>query len=73
MAKKKTKRSKARKTEPAVWGITAAVMAVVCLAGFFLPHRAIVLLSGGLGVLSVVAVVAAFKWRETRIAACISE
>lgn len=69
MAKKKTKRSKGRKTEPAVWGITAAVMAVVCLAGFFLPHRAIVLLSGGLGVLSVVAVVVAFKWRETRIAA----
>jgi 4-amino-4-deoxy-L-arabinose transferase-like glycosyltransferase len=69
MAKMKANRSKGRKTEPSVWGITAAVMAVVCLAGFFLPHRAIVLLSGGLGVLSVVAVGAAFKWRETRIAA----
>lgn len=68
MGNNKTRRRKGRKTEPFVWGFTAAVMAVACLAGFFLPHRAIVLLSGGLGILSVVAVVAAFKWRETRIA-----
>lgn len=68
MGNNKTRRRKGRKTEPSTWGITAAVMAVVGLLWFFLPHRAIVLLSGGLGILSVVAVVAAFKWRETRIA-----
>ena len=68
MGNNKTRRRKGRKTEPSTWGITAAVMAVVCVLGFFLPHRAIVLLSGGLGILSVVAVAAAFKWRETRIA-----
>ena len=59
MAKMKTKRSKGRKTEPAVWGITAAVMAVVCLAGFFLSHRDIVLLSGALCALSVGAIIVA--------------
>ncbi len=68
MGNNETRRRKGRKTEPSTWGITAAVMAVVCVPGFFLPHRAIVLLSGGLGILSVVAVAAAFKWRETRIA-----
>lgn len=64
MAKMKTKRSKGRQTEPATWGITAAVMVVACVVGSFLPHRAIVLLSGGLCVLSVLAVVVAFKRRE---------
>ena len=64
MAKMKTKRSKGRKTEPAVWGITAAVMAVVCLAGFFLSHRAIVLLSGALCALSVGAIIVAVKGKE---------
>ena len=69
MGNNKTRQRKGRKTEPFTWGITAAVMVAVCVPWFFLPHRAIVLLSGGLGILSVVAVVAAFKWRETRIAA----
>ena len=64
MEKKKTIRSKGRKTEPSTWGITAAVMAVACVVGIFLPHRAIVLLSGGLCALSVCAVVVAFKGKE---------
>ncbi len=68
MEKKKTIRRKGRKPELSTWAITVAVMAAVCVPWFFLPHRAIVLLSGGLGILSVVAVVAAFKWRKTRIA-----
>ena len=66
--KKKRSGKWGRKADLSTWGFTAAVMAVVCVLGFFLPHRAIVLLSGGLGILSVVAVAAAFKWRETRIA-----
>ena len=64
MAKMKTKRSKGRKTEPATWGITAAVMVVACVVGSFLPHRAIVLLSGALCALSVFAVVVAIKGKE---------
>ena len=64
MAKMKTKRSKGRQTESATWGITAAVMVVACVVGSFLPHRTIVLLSGGLCALSVLAVVVAFKGKE---------
>ena len=64
MANNKTRRRKGRKTEPSVWGITVAVMAVVCVAGFFLPHRAIVLLSGALCALSVGAIIVAVKGKE---------
>lgn len=64
MAKMKTKRSKGRKTEPATWGITAAVMVVVFLLGILLPHRVTVLLSAALCALSVFAIVAAIKGKE---------
>ena len=64
MGNNKTRRRKGRKTEPSTWGITAAVMAVVCVLGFFLPHRAIVLSSGGLCALSALAIVVAIKGKE---------
>ena len=64
MGNSKTRRRKGRKTEPSTWGITAAVMAVVGLLWFFLPHRAIVLLSGALCALSALAIIVAIKGKE---------
>ena len=64
MGNNKTRRRKGRKTEPSTWGITAAVMAVACLAGFFLPHRAIVLSGGALCALSALAIIVAAKGKE---------
>lgn len=64
MGNNKTRRRKGRKTEPSTWGITAAVMAVVCVLGFFLPHRAIVLSSGALCALSALAIIVAAKGKE---------
>ena len=64
MGNNKTRRRKGRKTEPSTWGITAAVMAVVGLLWFFLPHRAIVLLSGALCALSALAIIVAIKGKE---------
>ena len=62
--KKKRSGKWGRKADLSTWGIAAAVMVVACVVGFFLPHRAIVLLSGGLCALSVCAVVVAFKGKE---------
>ena len=64
MGNNKTRRRKGRKTEPSTWGFTAAVMAVVCVLGFFLPHRAIVLSSGALCALSALAIIVAAKGKE---------
>ena len=64
MGNNKTRRRKGRKTEPSTWGITAAVMAVVGLLWFFLPHRAIVLSSGALYALSALAIIVAIKGKE---------
>lgn len=64
MGNSKTRRRKGRKTEPSTWGITAAVMAVVCVLGVFLPHRAIVLSSGALCALSAFAIIVAAKGKE---------
>lgn len=71
MAKKEKKYSRktGRRDNLLTWGVAIAVMAAVFALETILSHRMTVLLSGGLGILSVVAVVAAFKWRETRIAA----
>ena len=62
--KKKHSGTWRRKADLSTWGIAAAVMVVACVVGIFLPHRAIVLLSGGLCALSVCAVVVAFKGKE---------
>lgn len=66
---KKYSRKTGRRDNLLTWGVAIAVMAAVFALETILSHRMTVLLSGGLGILSVVAVVAAFKWRETRIAA----
>ena len=64
MGNNKTRRRKGRKTEPSTWAITVAVMAAVCVPGFFLPHRAIVLSSGALCALSALAIIVAAKGKE---------
>ena len=68
MAKKEKKysRKQGRKDDLLTWGVAIAVMAVVFVLGTVLPHRVIVLLSGALLLLSVVAIAVAIKKRETR-------
>ena len=70
MAKKEKKysRKQGRKDDLLTWGVAIAVMAAVFVLGTVLPHRVIVLLSGALLLLSVVAIVVAIKWREKKIA-----
>lgn len=70
MAKKEKKYSRRlrSKADPSDWVIAIAVMAVACVLGIILPHRVTVLLSAVLCALSVFAIVAAFKGKETRLA-----
>ena len=71
MAKKEKKYSRktGRRDNLLTWGVAIAVMAAVFALETILSHRMTVLLSGALLLPSIIAIVVAFKWRETRIAA----
>ena len=68
MAKKEKKysRKQGRKDNLLTWGVAIAVTAAVFVLGTVLPHRVIVLLSGALLLLSIVAIAVAIKKREAR-------